>query len=112
MQFGLENVPGTFQRVMDVMLANVKPLFALVYLNDLFILLHTLDGHIDHARQELAFLYDAGDKLNLKQCKFLTNRIEYVGHFIRPGHPKLSLWPPDAFADSNTWLLSRNSDNF
>lgn len=43
------------------------------------------DEHIYHVQQFLGFPNHAGATLKLKKCKFFTNQIGYLGHFIKPG---------------------------
>lgn len=64
MSFRLEIFPGAFQRAMDVLRTIVKRQFALVYLDENFILLRTPDEHIDHATQVVEILYVVSESFN------------------------------------------------
>lgn len=65
---GLNIAPRTFQRAMDIMLYSVKWWVALVYLDDIVIFPNSPFDHIDHVRQVLTLLSDAGVTLKLKKC--------------------------------------------
>jgi hypothetical protein len=52
---------------------------------------------MEHLDAVLHRLYSAGLSLNLKQCKFFQESVDYLGHVIRPG--KL------AVAEKNTKAL-------
>lgn len=56
----LKHSPGTFQRSLYGLFTNVSEQFALVYLDDIVITLHTPEEHIDHVRQVLILLHDDG----------------------------------------------------
>lgn len=53
MPVGLNKAPGTFQRVVDVILATVKWQWALLYLYDLNIIFETSFEHLDHVSSVL-----------------------------------------------------------
>lgn len=86
----------TFQRAMDVLLMKFKLQFDLVYLDDIIILLRAADEYIDHVRQLLTLLPDAGLTLKLKKCQFLANRNNYLGQGIRHRDLELSTRQIDA----------------
>lgn len=50
----------------------------------------TPDKHIKQVRQVLTLMTNAGLKLNLKKCKFLTNCIDYFGNVIHSGRLSVS----------------------
>lgn len=59
MQVGLKNVPGTFQRSMDVILASLRWQMILLYLVDITIYSKTAEEHINHVRKALKLLQEA-----------------------------------------------------
>lgn len=85
MPFGLKNAPGTFQRVIDVILSQVKWQYALVYLDDVIIFSKSVDEHFSHVSTGLQLFKSAGVSLKLKKCSLFTNKVDYLGHVIRPG---------------------------
>lgn len=65
------NALGTFQRAKDVLLTKGKLQFALMYLDYIVIYSGTSDEHLDHVRQLLPVLYDAGVAMNQKSANSL-----------------------------------------
>lgn len=84
MSFGLKNAPTTFQRVIDIILSSVKWKRSLVYLNDKVIFWRTPHEQVDHTRLVLNVLRRAGITFKLEKCAFSTEKIDYLGHVIRP----------------------------
>lgn len=69
---------------MDVLLRKVEWQLTIVYFDDSFIFCRTPDEHEDHAEQMLTILYDEGETIKTKKCKFFKNHIDYLVHVIRP----------------------------
>lgn len=99
MSFGFNKAPGTFQRVMDVVLSTVQWQFALVYLDDVMILSKSLKVYIKHVRHLFAILCNASVTFKLKQCKQFPNSMKYLGHFIHPGLLQISQRTIDSIPD-------------
>lgn len=72
--FKLESAPETPQQAMDALLGDVRWQFAFVHFHNMVIFSYTLDKHIDHDRQVLIIIIDAGVILNLnrKECFQIT----------------------------------------
>ena len=85
MPFGLCNAPATFQRTVDMLLSGYRWRTCLVYLDDIIVLSNTAEEHVDHVREVLTVLKEAGFSLKLKKCKFFAKSVEYLGHVIRSG---------------------------
>jgi len=85
MPFGLCNAPATFQRALDMLLAKVKWVNALVYLDDVIVYSKSVEEHIEHLDHVLELLRGAGATLKLKKCHFFRPSVDYLGHVIRPG---------------------------
>lgn len=80
------------QRVMDILTQHETSHFTcelairrLVYLKDIIIFSSSRKQHIPHIKVVLNFLKQAGVMLNLNNYLFLTDKADYLGHFIRPG---------------------------
>ena len=80
--FGLRNSPATFQRVMDVILSDVKYGQALVFLDDVLIFSSTFDEHLTRLENVLKRLSEAG--LTVKPAKVFISLpgVRYLGHFV------------------------------
>ena len=91
--FGLNNVPSTFQRLMDRVLARLKWEMCLVYLDVVFG--KSFEEHQERLDCVLKALEKAGLTLNVSKCIFATNFIFHLGHIIdekgiRPDPAKIS----------------------
>lgn len=85
MPFGLKNVPAMFQRAMNVFLATVKMLFTLFYIGDIITFSKSAKEHLQHIEKVLKLLNCTGMTINLKNFSFLSETIDFRGHFIAPG---------------------------
>ena len=81
MPFGLTNAPATFQRMMDIILRDLKD-FALVYMDDIIVFSHSFDAHMHHLRQVFDRLRHAQLVLKPKKCKLFRAEVEFLGHII------------------------------
>lgn len=81
--FVLCSVPGTFSHNMDVILSLDKWQFALICLTH-FISLSPADEHIEHVHTVLSELHRAEITLNGRKWKFITKKVYYLVHVIRP----------------------------
>ena len=68
MPFGLCNAPGTFQRLMEHVLAGLHWTSYLVYLDDIIIFSQTISDHLQKLREVLAKLQKAGLKIKPSKC--------------------------------------------
>lgn len=96
MQFHLKNAPGTFSRIIYIILFSVKWKFEIVYLDDIVILLRTPRKHINPTRLVLGLSMEASIKIKIKKWAFFTNEINYLGSIIRPGRLEVSNHTTDA----------------
>ena len=85
MPFGLTNAPATFQRALDMILSQFKWKTCLVYIDDVIIYSKTVEEHIHHVDEVLTALGKAGVTLKMKNCTSFSDKVEYLGHVIRPG---------------------------
>ena len=63
MPFGLCNSPGTFERVMEVVVRGLRWRTCLVYLNDIVVFSRTFEEHIERLAEVLDRLIGAGLKV-------------------------------------------------
>ena len=85
MPFGLTNAPGTFQRMMDMLLAGLEWNSCLVYLDDIVIFSKTVDEHPIRLEAVLKCLLSANLKLKLKKCTFLATELKVLGYIVSAG---------------------------
>ncbi|XP_046141101.1 uncharacterized protein LOC123987675 [Osmia bicornis bicornis] len=79
MPFGLNNAPAVFQRAIHRALGNLRNKVALAYIDDVLIRSSTVEGGLDRLDQVLKALSIVGFSLNLPKCKFLQEKVEYLG---------------------------------
>lgn len=84
----LKNAPETFQGVMEIVLNKHKWQFSFVYAENLVIRSRTADKQIYFALQTLTSFCKAGETLNMNNCLFFMNRINYISHVIHLGAPR------------------------
>ncbi|KAM7307306.1 uncharacterized protein ISCGN_010942 [Ixodes scapularis] len=78
--FGVASAPAIFQGEMDNLFRGMR--HVAVYLDDILVT-GTDDGdHLQNLHKVLTRLQDAGLKLRLDKCVFLTPSVEYLGHII------------------------------
>jgi len=98
---GLKGAPGTFQTIMSHILFQHLDLCCVVYLDDVLIYSPTKEQHLKDVRVILECLKQAQMYPKISKCRFLKQRLDYLGHSlgatgIRPSADKLetiSVWP-------------------
>lgn len=104
MSLSLENVPYTFQRVMDVHSSASKWKLDTVYLEDLVIFFKKIRNHIDHETLTHSLLKDTGITPKSKECAFFTKRTDYLCQVIKNG--KLELASQTADDNRNLYVAA------
>ena len=84
MPFGLHGAPATFQRMMDRLLWDVGD-YAAAYLDDVVIHSTTWEEHLEHVRNILQKLREAGLTVKPTKCQFARSRCAYLGHIVGGG---------------------------
>jgi hypothetical protein len=88
MAFGLCNAPGTFQRLMDEIIAPEHRHFLQSYVDDLITYSDSFEDHLSHLGV-LGDLLLANDlTVKLKKCLFRRLEIKFLGHLISEGRIK------------------------
>ena len=84
MPFGLCNVPGTFQRLLECVLRGLTWQIALIYLDDVLVYSRTFEEHLQHLRLVFDRFRETGLKLKPCKCYFGQTKVNYLGHVITP----------------------------
>lgn len=84
MPFGLQGAPATFQRLMDQVLEGTGA-FAAAYLDDIAIYSATWEQHLEHLREVLHRLHQAGLTIQPKKCALAQQEVHYLGHVLGSG---------------------------
>ena len=79
---GLKNSPGTFQRIINIILGSRKGKDVLAFMDDTSIGTETEDGHLESLSAILNLLFDAGVRLKLSKCDFGVRSAEILGHVV------------------------------
>ena len=84
MCFGLKNAPGSFSRLMEIVLRHLQYDKCLVYLDDIIVLGQNFE--IALRNLELVFLRmrQSGLQLKASKCKLLQKQTVFLGHLITP----------------------------
>lgn len=82
LSFGLCNSPGTFQRLMDLVLADLQWTTCLVYLDDIIVFGRTFHEHLSRLDEVLTKLRQANLKVKPAKCNLLSPQVQYLGHII------------------------------
>jgi predicted aspartyl protease len=82
MPFGLCNAPGTFQRIMDIVMAGLNFQVLLVYLDDIILFSRTTAEHLERLRLLFGKLREANLKLKPSKCKLIKTEVEFLGHVV------------------------------
>ena len=80
MPMGLRTAPGTFQRLMNSVLAGVLGDGIFVYLDDIIVATRTFEEHMEKLDILLSKLNAAGLAIKLSKCKFCYSEITFLGH--------------------------------
>jgi len=85
--FGLVNSPATFQRLMDMVLGNMRWDRASIYVDDVIVYSPSWDQHIVDLDEFLKRCIECGISLKLSKCRFGQTEVKYLGHRItKEGH--------------------------
>lgn len=82
MPMGLKGAPATFQRIIQIALGDLLFECSINYMDDVIVYSDTLDDHLNHLRQVLIRLQNAGVKLKMSKCLFLQKQVEYLGFLL------------------------------
>ena len=79
---GLLGAPGSFQRLMEIVIHNLKNVIA--YIDDLLVHTKTHEEQLDSLDQLFVRLNKNGLKINLKKSFFGCNQVSYLGFRLTP----------------------------
>jgi len=96
--FGLKTLPSIFQRVIQIVLADMP--FARAYIDDVIVFSKDRADHADHVRQVVQALTANNLVLNMEKCHFARLQITLLGFRITPGGRSVD---PERLANVSDW---------
>ena len=100
MPFSLANAPGSFQRFLNTIFADLLDIFIVIYLDDILVYSQDEKEHVTHVSEVLQLLQKNGLYANGKKCLFHSNSVDYLGDFIGPDGLKMD---PDKVKVIQDW---------
>ena len=82
MPFGSSTTPGSFQRLMDVVMCGLSYESVLVYLDDLIVMAVSFEQLVERFAAVLERLRAANLKINSRKCRLLQRKVSFLGHVI------------------------------
>ena len=82
MPFGLINSPATFQRIMDMVLAGLKWVECMVYIDDIIIFSKDEDEHLKRLEHVFERLMEYNLKVKPSKCQFAFEVLPFLGHVV------------------------------
>lgn len=79
---GMKNSPGTFQRIVNVILGAMKGTDVMAFMDDVSLGTAGEEEHLDKLEALLDKLYASGARLKLSKCKFGSRSVEVLGHRV------------------------------
>ena len=84
MPFGLKNGPAVFQRLMNTILADIRP-FAAAYIDDIVVFSQTFEEHRTHLKAVFQRLVEAGLTIKVKKCLLAATDCLFLGYRVGAG---------------------------
>lgn len=86
MPFGLKGAPGTFIRLMNMVLSGLIGKIAEVYLDDILVHAATHEELLDNLLTVFSRLRQHQLTVHLKKCEFGVSEVTYLGHVLTAEH--------------------------
>lgn len=106
MPFGLCNTPGTFQRLMEVVLGDLAFDVLLIYLDDLLVFSSDFDSHCEKLDLVFGHLKEHGLKLKPSKCFLLESEVKFLGHIVSTADVQVNMEKIRALKD---WPIPENA---
>ena len=74
---------GTLQKVLSGLITSPED-FVAVYLDGVIVFSQSLQTNLEHQAKVFDCLKATKLKLNPKKCKFMSEKVQYLGHIVTP----------------------------
>ena len=82
MPFGLWNAPGTYQRLMGMVLQGHLGHICHAYLDDVIVFSTSSEDHLAHLEKVFERIHKTGLKMKPRKCQFFRAEVMFLGHKI------------------------------
>ena len=82
MPMGLTGAPGTFQRLVELVLQGLQWQTCLIYIDDIIVFGVNFEEHMSRLEEVLQRIQNAGLKLKPDKCHLLQHEVEFLGHIV------------------------------
>ena len=82
MPYGVTGGPGTFQGVMNDILAPLLRKCVVVFIDDILVYSQNWSDHLTHLSQVFSILREHQFKVKLAKCSFAKQELRYLGHVV------------------------------
>jgi len=103
--FALSTAPGTFQRLMDLVMCGLSYESVLIYLDDLIIMACSFELLVERFATVLDRLRAANLKLNCRKCSLFRRKVSFLGHIISAAGIEVQ---PEKTEIVNNWPVPAN----
>jgi hypothetical protein len=80
--FGLQNAPGAFERLMELVLQGLQWHTAVLYLDDIIVYGKTFDEAYENLEEVFGRLKKANLTLKPSKCRLFQTSVQYLGHVV------------------------------
>ncbi|KAL3883059.1 hypothetical protein ACJMK2_029352 [Sinanodonta woodiana] len=82
MPMGLTGAPGTFQRLVELIIQGLQWQTCLIYIDDIIVFGENFEEHMSRLEKVLQRIQNAGLKLKPDKCRLLQHQVEFLGHIV------------------------------
>ena len=83
---GWQGSPAIFQRAMDLLMAGLKGVSVLVYIDDLIIFSKSFEEHVVHVAEVCKRLFEAGRAVKMSKVHWAKQEVNFLGFRVGKGH--------------------------
>ena len=105
MPFGLCNAPGTYQRLMSIVLQGLLGHICHAYLDDVIVFSADVGDHLEHLTKVFERILRTGLKMKPRKCRFFRPEVLFLGHRISANGIEPD---PAKIAAVRDWVLPTN----